>query len=715
MGQEDLMSTAEDVADQFLRVTKQYLPHLARLCLISTFLEDGIRMWFQWNEQRDYIEATWNCGYFLATCFVLLNLIGQLGGCVLVLSRNFVQYACFGLFGIIALQTVAYSILWDLKFLMRNLALGGGLLLLLAESRSEGKSMFAGVPTMRESSPKQYMQLGGRVLLVLMFMTLLHFDSSFFSILQNMVGTALIILVAIGFKTKLAALTLVLWLLAINVYFNAFWTIPAYKPMHDFLKYDFFQTTSVIGGLLLVVALGPGGVSMDEKKKEWSRTSQTTERAAACRSRVSAPSEQPATTTRPAPHLSVGLIMSKGTVVLAYSGGLDTSCILVWLKEQGYSVIAYLANIGQDEDFEAARKKAESLGAAKIFIEDLRAEFVEDFIWPAVQANAVYEDRYLLGTAVARPCIARRQVEIAHREGAQFVSHGATGKGNDQIRFELTCYALYPEVKIIAPWRIPEFYNRFQGRKDLMEYAQQHGIPVPVTPKAPWSMDANLMHISYESGILENPKNHAPADLYLMTKNSEDSPSAPDTLEMEFKNGDQCEGGKSKDSPLDIFLYLNEIGGMHGVGRIDIVENRFIGMKSRGIYETPGGTILLHAHLDIENFTMDKEVRRIKQGLGIKFSELVYNGFWYSPECDFVRHCIAKSQENVEGKVQLSVFKGHVYILGRESPKSLYNEELVSMDVQGDYEPCDASGFIRINAVRLKEYQHLQGLSSTKK
>uniref|UniRef100_A0A9L0SKY1 Surfeit locus protein 4 n=6 Tax=Laurasiatheria TaxID=314145 RepID=A0A9L0SKY1_HORSE len=269
MGHNDLMGTAEDFADQFLRVTKQYLPHVARLCLISTFLEDGIRMWFQWSEQRDYIDSTWNCGYLLASSFVFLNLLGQLTGCILVLSRNFVQYACFGLFGIIALQTIAYSILWDLKFLMRNLALGGGLLLLLAESRSEGKSMFAGVPTMRESSPKQYMQLGGRVLLVLMFMTLLHFDASFFSILQNIVGTALMILVAVGFKTKLAALTLVVWLFAINVYFNAFWTIPVYKPMHDFLKYDFFQTMSVIGGLLLVVALGPGGVSMDEKKKEW--------------------------------------------------------------------------------------------------------------------------------------------------------------------------------------------------------------------------------------------------------------------------------------------------------------------------------------------------------------------------------------------------------------------------------------------------------------
>ncbi|XP_035245948.1 argininosuccinate synthase [Anguilla anguilla] len=406
--------------------------------------------------------------------------------------------------------------------------------------------------------------------------------------------------------------------------------------------------------------------------------------------------------------------MSKGTVVLAYSGGLDTSCILVWLKEQGYDVIAYLANIGQDEDFEAARKKAESLGAKKVFIEDLRAEFVEEYIWPSVQASAIYEDRYLLGTSIARPCIARRQVQIACQEGAQFVSHGATGKGNDQIRFELTCYALYPEVQIIAPWRIPEFYNRFKGRKDLMEYAQEKGIPVPVSPKAPWSMDANLMHISYESGILENPKIHGPSDLYLMTKNPEDAPNAPDVLEIEFSKGvpvkvTDLKEGQSWNTPLQIFSYLNKIGGKHGIGRIDIVENRFIGMKSRGIYETPGGTILHHAHLDIETFTMDREVRRIKQGLGVKFSELIYCGFWYSPECAFLRHCIQKSQENVEGKVQLSIFKGQVYVLGRESPRSLYNQELVSMDVQGDYDPCDASGFIRVNAVRLKEFHRLQG------
>lgn len=412
--------------------------------------------------------------------------------------------------------------------------------------------------------------------------------------------------------------------------------------------------------------------------------------------------------------------MSKGTVVLAYSGGLDTSCILVWLKEQGYDVIAFLADIGQKEDFEAAREKAQKLGAKKVYIEDLRKEFVEDFIWPSVQANAVYEDRYLLGTAIARPCIARRQVEIARKEGAEYVSHGATGKGNDQIRFELSCYALYPDVKIIAPWRNPDFYNRFKGRTDLLEFAMTSGIPVPVTPKAPWSMDSNLMHISYESGILENPKSRAPTDLYLMTKNPQDSPDSPDVLEIEFRNGvpikvTNIKDSTFKDSPLEIFSYLNLIGGNHGVGRIDIVENRFIGMKSRGIYETPGGTILLSAHLDIETFTMDKEVRRIKQGLGIKFSELVYNGFWYSPECEFLRSCIDKSQEHVEGKVQLSVFKGHVYILGRESPKSLYNEELVSMDVQGDYDPSDASGFIKIHAVRLREHHRLQGLSSINK
>lgn len=267
--QNELMDKAEDVADQVLRHSKHILPHLARFCLVSTFLEDGVRMWTQWNEQRDYMDASWGCGYFLASMFVVINLLGQISGCAMVLSRQKVPIACSILFGIIALQTIAYSILWDIKFLLRNLALAGGVLLLLAENKAEGKSLFAGLPSMGENNPKQYMQLSGRILLVLMFLTLLRFDASFLQILVNIIGTALIILIAIGFKTKLSALVLVLWLTGLNLYFNAWWNIPDYRPMRDFLKYDFFQTLSVVGGLLLVVAYGPGGVSMDEHKKKW--------------------------------------------------------------------------------------------------------------------------------------------------------------------------------------------------------------------------------------------------------------------------------------------------------------------------------------------------------------------------------------------------------------------------------------------------------------
>ncbi|NWY69606.1 ASSY synthase, partial [Erithacus rubecula] len=418
------------------------------------------------------------------------------------------------------------------------------------------------------------------------------------------------------------------------------------------------------------------------------------------------------------------MAQSKGTVVLAYSGGLDTSCILVWLKEQGYDVVAYLANIGQKEDFEAARKKALALGAKKVYIEDVSREFVERFIWPAVQANALYEDRYLLGTALARPCIAHKLVEIAQREGAQHVAHGATGKGNDQVRFELSCYALCPKIKVIAPWRLPEFYQRFPGRPELMDYAKKHGIPVPVTPQTPWSMDENLMHISYEAGILENPKvidhgSHGAGGVSCLCSLIGNFTAGPPVCagRLRRRPGALIEQGKgrfqgvpvkvtnigdgaTRSSALELFVYLNDIAGKHGVGRIDIVENRFVGMKSRGIYETPAGTILHQAHLDIEAFTMDREVRKIKQGLSLKFSELVYNGFWHSPECEFVRECIGRSQEPVLGTVRLSVFKGHVYILGRESPRSLYNEELVSMNVQGDYEPADATGFININSLR---------------
>jgi argininosuccinate synthase len=401
--------------------------------------------------------------------------------------------------------------------------------------------------------------------------------------------------------------------------------------------------------------------------------------------------------------------MSEGKlVVLAYSGGLDTSCILVWLIEQGYDVVAFLANIGQDEDFEAARVKALKLGAKDFVCLDMRKEFVEDYIWPAIQANAIYEDRYLLGTSLARPCITRGIIRVAHQKNASYISHGATGKGNDQVRFELSSYALKPNIQVIAPWKIPEFYERFKGRTDLFEYAQKHDIPLPVTPKNPWSMDANLMHISYESGILEKPECPPPDNIYQMTSNPEDWPDKADLLKIEFRKGvpikvTNLSTNEEHTDSLEILIYLNQIGKTHGVGRIDIVENRFVGMKSRGVYETPGGTILFHAHMDIETFTIDREVRKIKQSLVPKYSEIIYNGFWFSPEADYLRDIILKSQENVDGNVTVSVFKGNVYIKGRESNKSLYNETLVSMDVKGDYEPCDAAGFIKINALRLKE------------
>lgn len=403
----------------------------------------------------------------------------------------------------------------------------------------------------------------------------------------------------------------------------------------------------------------------------------------------------------------------KKRVVLAYSGGLDTSCILVWLIEQGYEVIAFLANVGQDEDFEEAKRKALKLGAVKMVVPDCRKEFVEEFIWPSIQANGLYEDRYPMGTALARPCIARAMVKVAKQEGASYISHGATGKGNDQIRFELSAYALHASIEIISPWRLPEFYKRFPGRNDLFEYAKEKGIPLPVSPKSPWSMDANLMHISYESGILEDPMTQAPEDLYQMTVDPQKAPDVPTVIVIEFKKGLPVSvknqgDGTMKTEALEIFTYCNIIGGQNGVGRIDIVENRFIGMKSRGIYETPGGTILLAAHMDLEVFTLDKEVRKIKRDLDGRFAEQVYRGFWFSPECEFTRNCISSSQEFVEGSVTLKIYKGGVYILGRKSPYSLYNEELVSMNVQGDYEPMDAGGFIKINALRLREYQRLR-------
>lgn len=410
----------------------------------------------------------------------------------------------------------------------------------------------------------------------------------------------------------------------------------------------------------------------------------------------------------------------KGVAVLAYSGGLDTSCILLWLVEQGYEVVAYTADVGQGDDFEAIRKKAMQCGAKKYVVKDLRKDFVVENIWPAVQANAKYEDRYLLGTSLARPCITKGMMEVVKEEGADYISHGATGKGNDQIRMELSAYALKPDIEIIAPWKMPEFYNRFHGRTDLFAYAKLNDIPIPVTKSAPWSMDGNLMHISYEAGILEDPKTPAPEDMYQMTSDPLTSPDKPEKLEIEFKHGvpvrvKNLNDGTEKTDALELYLYLNEVGGKHGIGRIDIVENRYIGMKSRGVYECPAGTILIEAHLDIENITMDKAMRRIKQELSLRFSEQVYEGYWYSPENEFVRHCIDKSQEHVEGIVTVLLHKGRIAVISRESPKSLYNEQLVSMDVKGDYEPLDALGFIKVNAVRLKEYTRLRASNSTDK
>eukprot|EP00741_Cyanophora_paradoxa_P023248 tig00000254_g22455.t1 len=402
--------------------------------------------------------------------------------------------------------------------------------------------------------------------------------------------------------------------------------------------------------------------------------------------------------------------MSKEKVLLAYSGGLDTSCILAWLIDKGFEVICMVADLGQKEDWPAIQKKAAQGGAIKCYIEDLKHEFVTKYVFEAIKANAIYEGRYLLGTSLARPCIAKRMVELAVKEGCKYVAHGATGKGNDQVRFELTTYSLEPSLKVIAPWRDPEFFNRFQGRSDLMKYAQEKGIPVSSTPKAPWSMDENLMHCSYESGILEDPRALPPPEMFHVCVNPEDAPDKPENIVISFKDGvptevHNMETGKKVSGPLQLFEYLNELGRKHGVGRVDIVENRFVGIKSRGVYETPGGTILRCAHMDLEGVAMDREVLRLRDMLAPKFAELVYNGFWFSPEMDFLMAAIAKSQEHIDGEVQVKLYKGSAMAVGRSSPCSLYDPELASMEVAGKYNQADADGFIKINAVRLKAHR----------
>ncbi|PIN77191.1 argininosuccinate synthase [Candidatus Woesearchaeota archaeon CG10_big_fil_rev_8_21_14_0_10_34_8] len=399
-------------------------------------------------------------------------------------------------------------------------------------------------------------------------------------------------------------------------------------------------------------------------------------------------------------------MIKKEKVVLAYSGGLDTSCILKWLIDKGYDVIAMIADLGQMEDFTAAKSKALKIGAKKVYIIDCKKEFVTDYILPAIQGNAVYEGRYLLGTSLARPLIAKKQIEVAKKEDAHYVSHGATGKGNDQVRFELSYYALNPKIKVIAPWKVKEFLDKFKGRTDLLNYAEQNGIPVTATKAKPYSTDENLMHISYESGILEDPNLTPESDMCKWTKDPKDAPDKETEIKIYFKNGlpvkvEDLTNNVTEKKPLELYLYLNKIGAENAVGRIDIVENRFVGIKSRGVYETPAGTILHVAHMDIEGIAMDREVLKLRNMLSPKFAELIYNGFWFSPEMDFLMAAIKKSQEAIDGTVKLKLYKGNVIILGRESPSSLYNKDLSSMDIEGGYNQEDAEGFIKINAIRL--------------
>jgi argininosuccinate synthase len=372
-------------------------------------------------------------------------------------------------------------------------------------------------------------------------------------------------------------------------------------------------------------------------------------------------------------------------------------------------VIAYIADVGQDEDLAAAKRKALALGAASVFIEDLKEELVTDYIFPMISANAVYEGRYLLGTAVARPLIAKRQIEIARRENAAWVSHGATGKGNDQVRFELAYYALAPDIKVFAPWKDPEFLGAFRGRSDLIRYAEEKGIEIKTSLAKPFSEDDNLLHISHEAGILEEPGFVAPPEVYSRTVDPELAPNEPTLIRIDFVDGHPVAvtdlgADRKVTGALALFEYLNQLGAANGIGRVDMVENRFVGVKSRGVYETPGGTILLAAHRDLEGLAMDREVMRLRDMLAAKLAELIYNGFWFSPEMEFLMSAIRKSQELIDGHVILKLYKGGAYPLARHSPSSLYDQELSSMDVEGGYDQMDAAGFIRINAIRLKAH-----------
>ena len=385
-------------------------------------------------------------------------------------------------------------------------------------------------------------------------------------------------------------------------------------------------------------------------------------------------------------------------IVLAYSGGLDTSVNLKWLQEvYKVPVVAFVADLGQGEDIGAISRKATKTGASKVHVADLRDEFVRDYVYLALKANAIYEGAYLMGTSIARPIIAKYQIRVAKAEGADAVAHGATGKGNDQVRFELACKALAPELEIIAPWRIWDF----KGRNDLFDYAEKHGIELPVSKDKPYSMDANLMHISYEGGILEDPWNETARDMFLMTKDPSEAPDKPEYVEVEFADGVPTAINREPLAPAKLLAALNETAGRHGVGRVDVVENRFIGMKSRGVYETPGVSVLHLAHRAVESLTMDREVMHLRDGLIPKFAELIYNGFWFSPEMNVMRAFIEETQKGVNGTARIKLFKGQASVAGRKSPNSLYNPEIASFETFATYNSKDAEGFIRMNGLRL--------------
>src|SRR6476646_2366679 len=395
-------------------------------------------------------------------------------------------------------------------------------------------------------------------------------------------------------------------------------------------------------------------------------------------------------------------------IILAYSGGLDTSVILTWLK-QNYDaeIIAFCADIGQEEELDGLTEKALRTGAAKCVIEDLREEFARDFIFPMFQAGAIYEGQYFLGTSIARPLIAKRMVEIARAESAEAIAHGATGKGNDQVRFELTAAALAPELKVIAPWRVKKFRQQFPGRAEMIAFANENKIPVEASVTKPYSMDRNLLHISYESGLLEDPWFDASSpqmrDMYKLSAAPEDAPNEAEHVDLAFNVGNCVAVNAMSLSPLGVMQTLNKLGGRHGIGRLDLVENRFVGMKSRGVYETQGGAILLAAHRGIESITLDGGAMHLKDELMPRYASLIYNGFWFSPEREMLQAAIDKSQEHVTGRVKMKLYKGNATVIGRESDQSLYDQDLVTFEEgSGNYDHRDAAGFIRLNALRLR-------------